>query len=262
MPSYAILGATGATGSNILKTLLLQSPGTQINVYVRSRTKLLRLFPDLKSNDNVKIFEGQIDDIKLLSACLANVTAVFACVATNENIPGIRLAQDTAQMIVAAIISTLVQNPKTHVPHIIFLSSASLSHDIKSDTPTPVRYLVHTAFSYTYADLAFAEKYLALHSAWLPVTYIRPGGLVEDKATGHTVSSEMQQGAFISYADLASGMVEVAQSGAYAGKELSINPVGKGARFEWTNTHRIPRGLLWHFAPWLYRLSHSVGLVY
>ncbi|KAI9796916.1 MAG: hypothetical protein M1835_002757 [Candelina submexicana] len=260
MPSYAILGATGATGSNILKTLLA-SADNQINVYVRSRTKLLGLFPGLKSNDNVKIFEGRIDDIKLLSSCLDNVSAVFACVATNENIPSVRIAQDTAQTIVAAITSNLVQDPKMSVPTIIFLSSISLGRELETDTPAPAQWLVHTAFSNAYADLALAEKYLRLHSAWLPVTYIRPGGLVEDKARGHKISTKKQEGAFLSYADLASGMVEVAQSGGYEGKELSINPVGNETKIEWTNLHRMPRGLLWHFAPWLYRVSHSVGLV-
>ncbi len=162
---------------------------------------------------------------------------------------------------VAAITSNLVQNPNMSVPSIIWLSSSSLSHDLEVDAPAPVKYLVHTAFSNAYADLAHAEKYLSLHSAWLPVVYIRPGGLVDGEAKGYKISLKRQEGGFISYPDLGAGMVEVAQSEGLAGKEVAINSASNEANFEWTNVHRMPRGLLWHFAPWSYRLSRSIGLV-
>ena len=64
--------------------------------------KLVEMSPDLLSNPRVQVFEGSLRCTTLLASCLEGVDAVFATVATNDSIPGCRIAQDTAQSIVAA----------------------------------------------------------------------------------------------------------------------------------------------------------------
>ncbi|KAL9034268.1 MAG: hypothetical protein Q9180_005502 [Flavoplaca navasiana] len=103
MPTYAILGATGKTGGALLE-LLLKDPSNHISVYVRSTNKLLKQRPNFEGNKNVEIFEGSIADIPLITSALGpQVDAAFCVLATNENIPGIRIAQDTATSIIAAL---------------------------------------------------------------------------------------------------------------------------------------------------------------
>ena len=51
MPTYTLLGATGSTGSAILRCLLSQPPrDLTLKVLVRTKSKLLTLFPGLEQN--------------------------------------------------------------------------------------------------------------------------------------------------------------------------------------------------------------------
>ncbi|RJE16607.1 hypothetical protein PHISCL_11056, partial [Aspergillus sclerotialis] len=70
MPTYALLGATGATGSSVLRHLLqTQLADLDIDVLVRSKSKLLQAFPCLEStagNPHVNIVQGNCTDDKAL----------------------------------------------------------------------------------------------------------------------------------------------------------------------------------------------------
>lgn len=92
--------------------------------------------------------------------------------------------------------------------------------------------MVQTAFSYTYADLALAEAYLRLHKSWLDVTFITPRVLVEDEQKGHVLTMDHVK-AFLSYPDLAAGMIEVAESGSYDWKQVGVSPTGKNVKIEY-----------------------------
>ena len=70
MTTYTVLGATGNVGQSLLE-VLMQSPDRQIHAYARSKNKLLRLRPDLASNPQVKIFEGNLADRDMLGSCLS-----------------------------------------------------------------------------------------------------------------------------------------------------------------------------------------------
>lgn len=188
MPSYAILGATGQTGLSILLNILLESPQNTINAYVRSRVKLEKLRPDISTFKNVRIFEGDIQNMRLDTDCISNVSAVFAVVATNENIPNLRIAQETAHIVVAALCDLRSQGPSTKLPRIIFLSSASINRNLYGHQPAFVHWLLTTAFSNVYGHLALAEAYLRLHEGWLNATFVQPGGLVQDARKGHAIS--------------------------------------------------------------------------
>ena len=103
MTSYAVLGGTGQVGGSVLK-LLLDSPDKTTNIYVRSKQKLFTSEPRVKEqSSNVQIYEGQLDDIDLLTNCIRGTKAVFMTVAAVSNIPGCHSIQ-----------RSLVNWPKLH----------------------------------------------------------------------------------------------------------------------------------------------------
>ncbi|KAI9811633.1 MAG: hypothetical protein M1827_005382 [Pycnora praestabilis] len=259
MPSYAILGATGGTGGNILK-LLSKFQDNKINVYVRNKHRFHHLFPDIATREQIHIFDGPLNDVSLVASCLENVSAVFACIAINQNVPGMRVAQDQAQIIVAALCEIRAREPSARMPKIILLSASSINPHLTRDRPALPNWFLKSCLSYLYDDLAHAESYLKLHSSWLDITYVQPGGLVEAAPRGHVISFDHEI-TFLSYADLAAGMIEVAETGGYEGKSLSINPASPGTPMRKSIVYDVPIGFVWHWMPWLWFLLHYIGLV-
>lgn len=261
MPTYAILGATGSTGQSLLN-LLVQSPDNKIHAYCRSKAKLEKLSPKLAASQNVDVYPGALDDIPLIADCIANTKAVFMALGKNTSYPGMRIAQDGVQSIVAALCHIRTQNPDAKMPKILMLSSASTNPRLLSDMPAFARKLVHNAFSYNYEDLDLAEAYLRLHKSWLTATIIQPGGLANDVQKGHTLSMEKTDG-FISYLDLAAGMIEVAdtEGDQYAWQGVAPVPASKDVKFPWEAPVNVVRGLLAHYLPPVYWAFHSIGLV-
>lgn len=262
MPTYTILGATGKTGGAIID-LLLKTPNIHINAYARSKAKLLSQKPGLEDHKNVTIFEGSLSDIPLIASSLSpNVSAAFCVLGINENTPGIRIAQDTANAVVAALCHLRSQDAGFKAPKLIFLSSASLSTAPHDGEPAAVKAIITRAMSNAYADLRFAEENMRLHSSWLDAIFVQPPGLTEDVQKGHALSVEKTSSGFLSYFDLAAGMIEIAGSEEYKGMMgVAVMPTGKDVRFELKAPPQILRGLVWHFAPWLYWTSRALGVV-
>ena len=261
MPTYAILGATGKTGGALLE-LLLKDPNNHINAYVRSKTKLLKQRPHLEENKNVKIFEGSTSDISLIASVLSpQVDAAFGVLATNENIPGIRIAQEMASSVIAALCHLRNQDAHFKPPKLLFLSSASLNPTLLGDLPAVAEALITRAMSHVYADLRYAEENLRLHRSWLDVTFVQPGGLTEDVQKGHRLSVDKMSEGFVSYLDLAAGMIEIAESGTYSWMGVSVNATAKNVKFEPKAPPQILRGLVWHYVPWLYFTCRYLGVV-
>ena len=260
MPNYTIMGATGNTGGALLN-LLLKAPNTNIHAYVRSKAKLLTQNPGLDENARVNIFEGSISDVSLIASALSPIIDVAFCVlAINENTPGIRVAQDTTQSVIAALCHIRTADATAKLPKLIFLSSASLNPTLYEKDPAILHAFISRAFSNVYADLAFAEKDLRLHESWLSATFVQPGALVEDVQKGHALSLD-QCSPLISYLDLAAGMIEIAESGKYDWKGVSLVATSKDVKFPYKAPPQILRGLVWHFAPWLYWTCHYLRLV-
>jgi putative NADH-flavin reductase len=270
MPKYAILGATGSTGSEILRQLL-DSPVnmTTLHLYVRSRSKLERLFPSLATRPNVQIYEGSVDDTALMSGCLAHTDVVFSCVAENENVPGVRVAQDTCRAIIMALKAARQTDNKNNinssskpVPHVVVLSAAPLHPVVATGIPAFLRWLLNTAFSHVYADLAKAQDLLRSEHNWLPVTIMYPPGLAEGPAQGHRLLYTAGKTSFVSYVDLAAAMIEVAERG----PDEAHNWVGIGTMGTESLKPDVRillgrqlRGLLGHFSPRLWRMLHARG---
>ena len=118
------------------------------------------------------------------------------------------------------------------------------------------------AASHVYHDLQVAEEFLRTYQGnergkLFHLTFVKPGGLVQDVQKGHVLSLEASK-TFTSFVDCAAGMVEIGRSrdpGAWDGKEVSVNSaVAGGASVGLAEGFGLFRallkGLLFHFLPW------------
>jgi putative NADH-flavin reductase len=253
MSAYAILGATGNTGLSILQ-LLTKNPDKRIHVLVRSKSKLEKLFPGASSNPNIQIFEGSISDIQVLQACLKGSKAAFLTVAVTANIPGCSIAQDTATSVIEALQGLREQDKALKPPRLVVLSSAAMDDKFWIDTPAIVHKILGKASSYVYADLGVAESILRKEADWLSSVFVMPGGIVHDELNGHELSMTKQQ-TFVSFLDVAAGMIECADEEGERWDGAHVSVVlkdGKRARIEWWVPVYMVKGMLCHFFPWLY----------
>lgn len=268
MPTHAILGATGATGGAIL-TLLERDPTTTIHCFVRNANKLHGQFPrlDLRNNKRIKIFEASLNNIPILAECIAPCDAVFQCVATNENSPGCSIALDAAHSIVAALSHTriVLKKPESEpLPRIIVLSSGTINDHLCRETPPAARKIVWAGLYYIYEDLMKAEAFFRMHASWMTAVFVQPGGLVEDDQRGHQVTTEKESQNFLSFMDLAAGMIECGNKPrddeSWDWRGLSVLPTGE-TRFNPMAPLAILRGMVWTACPPLYWAFHKAGLV-
>ncbi len=259
MPSYAVLGASGGIGCSLLR-VLLQSPDNIINAYCRSRGKLHRVCPEAAKSDQVRVFEGRLDDVSLLANCIRGTRAVFLAISVRDNMPGCTVARDTASVTVAALDKIRAESADsadgvgTRLPRVIMLSSASLEESFCGDVPAFVHRLLDRAVSNLYKDLADAEAFLRAQEEWVCSVFVKPGGLVHDRQGGHRVSTTTAQTP-LSFLDLAAGMVEVADDGEgrYDMKNVSVLPTADKVAFPWDCVYFTLTGLLFHYFPWSYR---------
>ncbi|KAL4951129.1 hypothetical protein BDW69DRAFT_201649 [Aspergillus filifer] len=225
MPAYAVLGATGNTGSALIENLLTNSSST-IHAYCRNKPKLLRALPHLADNKNVHIFEGAITDLSLIHACVRNTRAVFLTVTTNDNVPGCRLSQESAQTVLDALQKVRTEEPDIPLPKLVLLSSATIDPHLCRRMPKIFVPIMKTAASNVYADLIRTEKILRANEDWIKTVYIKPGGLSVDIQRGHKLDFDEQE-SFISYLDLAAAMLEAADddTGLYEGRNMPSSKI-------------------------------------
>lgn len=136
---------------------------------------------------------------------------------------------------------------------LVMLSSAEAEIEPKFSLGVPwlVRQILFAANYYIYVDLIEAENHLR-SKEWLRVVFVKPGGISHDVRRGHTLSEEQQQ-TFVSYFDVAAGMVECAENGEkWSGKSVSVASTGK-AKMLWSAVPLLSKGLLIYLLPW----SHS-----
>ncbi|KAL4764514.1 NAD(P)-dependent oxidoreductase [Aspergillus foveolatus] len=257
MPSYAVLGATGNTGRAIVQVLLDRADTDtriQIRAYCRSREKLFRVCPAAETSKSLSVFQGRLDNDSLVDECLRGTDAVFLVVAIVDNMPGCTVAMQTAEAVAASLQRLRAADPTMRLPRLVILSSASLEPSFCNDVPAPVHWVLKTAVSHLYRDLAAAEAYLRAQSDWLSATFVKPGGLVHDQACGHEVRLDRAQTP-LSFLDLAAGMVEVAdaEDDRYHMRSVSVVPTSTVAIFPWDGVYYTFTGLLFHFFPWTYR---------
>lgn len=262
MATYAILGSTGNCGSSLIQILLQSSPN-KIHAYCRNRAKLHRLLPQIIDNKQVQVFEGSINDVELMADCVRGTKAVFLVVTTNDNIPGCRLSLDSSTSVIQAFQKIKMESgPGLKLPKLVLLSSATIDDHLARNMPGWFRPIMLAAASHVYADLRRTEEFLRSHEDWVSTIYIKPAGLSPDISRGHQLTLDEDE-SFISYLDLAAGMIEAAddEEGRYDGRNVCVvnKTRGLGAKFPRGTPMCILMGLARHFFPWLHPYLPSTG---
>lgn len=256
--TYAVLGSTGNCGTALIHNLL-QRPNARVNAYCRNKNKLLRLLPELQGNKAIKIFEGGIQDVELLTSCIRDCRAVFMVVSTNDNIPGCHLGQDTALALIQALVG-LKQAAGTPLPKLVLLSSATIDDHFSRHVPYLLRQILLFSASHVYNDLRETEKLLRAEEDWLGTIYVKPGALSVDVQRGHALSLTEEESP-LSYLDLAAAMLEAADDvgGRYDQRNVSVVNTNGRAKFPTGTPLCIAMGLLRHFFPFAHPYLPTTG---
>lgn len=269
MKTYAVLGSTGNCGTALIQNLL-ESPNAKIHAFCRNKEKLLKLLPQLEWTESAKIYEGSIHDVAFLTECLRGCHAVFLCVSTNDNIPGCRMATDTALGVIAAVKALETeqqieqggqkQQQLFQAPKLVLLSSASLDDQLSLNTPSLVHQILIRSASHVYKDLIETEKVLRAQQDWLTTIFIKPGGLSLDVQRGHALSFTEERSP-LSYLDLAAAMIEAVDDpeGRYDLKNVGVMYTNGEAKFPKGAPKVMFVGLLRHYFPFLHPYLPSVG---
>ncbi|KAK1751362.1 NAD-dependent epimerase/ dehydratase [Echria macrotheca] len=260
MPAYAVLGATGNTGTALIR-LLLQSPDNQIHAFCRDKAKLARLLPEAVPHPNVQVYEGSITDVPLIGSAIRGTRAVFLVTSTNDNVPGFRVGQDVALSVLQALREDAkLGGPSAALPKLILLSSATLDDVLSSGTPRLLRRILLWSASNVYEDLRRTEAILRAEEDWVTTIYIKPGALSVDIQRGHALSLT-EESSPLSYLDLAAGMIEAADDGEgkWDYRNVGVINTNGRAKFPQGTVLCIITGLLRHFFPSLHPHLPSTG---
>ena len=224
--TIAVLGATGKTGRGIVKELLANT-SANVNIYVRSLRKLAGLFPDISSNPRISVFEGSIQDADLMTKCLSGASTIIFTLGENDNRRGVTVIEDGARTVLSALqtLSEHLGDRDWKKPRVILLSSSTWNPRFAAARPALVHLAIKTAFTHPYADLCKGQALFLESTSLCNPLLVQPGGLVQDVASGYEISTETVRLA-CSYADLATGFVELATTPAYD----ALNAVGISSR--------------------------------
>lgn len=238
MPTYAVLGATGATGTAIVRSLLTNPPkDLTLNIFVRSKFKLSEAFPDLENTTafKVNITEATPDNSAAMQKCLKDVDVVMAVIGTNVSSPDITVSHDTAVAVISALEfhrENLGQAYKT--PTVIQLRSTSLNPTLKAYLPYVAQYSATFCFHYIYRDLSRACDLFASTATEKPGLlewiYIDPPALHDADGTtptGFELVLDAKMRPDLAYADLGAAFCEVAvRKGEFARKAVGVSATG------------------------------------
>ncbi|KAB8269210.1 Averufin oxidase A [Aspergillus minisclerotigenes] len=237
MVTYALLGATGATGSSILRHLLHESPDSlRVQILVRSKVKLLQAFPDLQTtrSPQVHVTQGTSTDPDALSECLRNASIAFMCVAQNGSPIGTTLCQDSARAIISALQQQQQSEGASYQPcTIVQLRSASMNPALAAQVPVFVHRIVTFCLFANYADIKQACQYYseAQKQGTLEYILVDPPTLHDANGmqrTGYRLISTEPQATVLSYADLGAAMCEIAhRQSEFHGRAVGVTATGR-----------------------------------
>ena len=239
MPTYALLGATGSTGSAIIRSLLSYPPkDLTLNVLVRSKAKLLKAFPDLEATAAFRayIVEGTSSDSTAMRECLDNVDVIFCCIGSNEPRVGMSLIYDTATVVIEALKYQQKDQDSAYVPPtVIQLRSASLNKTLKAKAGWFAPNMAWFFFYHAYLDLDKACKLFESESVESPklldLIVVDPPSIHDPDGTvptGHKLILDDYQHPSLSYADLGVAFCEVAERREeFVGQAVGVTATGK-----------------------------------
>ncbi|MCJ1396245.1 hypothetical protein MMC18_009134 [Xylographa bjoerkii] len=238
MATYALLGATGSTGSAILRCLLEKPPPRlKLQIFVRSKSKLLNAFPDIegKAPFTVDIIEGTPDDSAALQKCLQGANVVFMCIATNQCTRGLSICYDTTSAIVDALkVLRQKQASSYAVPTILQLRSVNSNPTLAPKESVIAHSIIRYCLYYVYADLdrgcELLTKTKTEDPALLDYIFVDPPGLHDADGTtrtGHELLVTELPKMNLSYADLGAAFCEVAERrNEFKGMGVAVSATG------------------------------------
>jgi putative NADH-flavin reductase len=244
MPVHALLGATGATGSAVLRCYLDSPPkDLTLNIFIRSKAKLLKAFPDLESTSpiHITITEAPLTDTKALQTCLLGTDVIHMCIATNEARPGNSVSQDGAKAITSALTELRAQERSSYVKStIIIIRAAPLNPALESHMPRLVSRWLWFVLYHVYSDLEKASKiYENAAPGLLEYVFVDPPALFDadgPERTGHRLILDGDTGeasAGVNYADLGAAFMEIVdRKDECAGKSVGVSATGT-VREQW-----------------------------
>ena len=207
MTTIALLGSTGKTGREVLRNLLTQGK-YELQIYVRSKSRLSGIFPGIEEDSRVIIFAGAATDNTTIKACLLGADIIICTLGNNDYEPT-TILRDSARSILTALKEIKQASTNWHPPRMIYLSSSSQNKRFAAARPPGVDWLIKTAFQNGYADLIAAETLLIAETSLVSVLKVQPGILIEEEGTGYEISTESVRLA-ASYEDLGQAFVELA----------------------------------------------------
>lgn len=267
MQTYTILGGTGSTGSAVIRNLIASPPpNLSLRIFVRSKSKLLNLLPDLSTRSDTTIIEGSFTDQHTLAKCLSGSNAIFSCIATNDSAPGTSIAYDTAAAIIAALKAVRDAKEQKYIkPVVLMLSSASVNELLEGRPPKVVKALIDRALWYIYEDLRRAESlYRGCREndvELLDAIFVQPPGIMPGTvATGHKISTE-RGGGLVSFADVGAGMVEmVGRRGELEWRGVSVLATGV-VETDWgPNIRVLVTGMVSYCSPGIWNVGRRWGM--
>jgi hypothetical protein len=250
MPTHALLGATGATGSAVLRCYLDSPPkDLTLNIFIRSKSKLLKAFPDLESTSSphINIIEAPLANTKALQACLRESEIIHMCIATNDAKPGNSVSQDGAKAITEALSELKAQQQTNYIkPTVIVIRAAPLNPELESHMPRLVRRWLWFVLYHIYSDLEKASKiYESAPPGLLEYVFVDAPALFDAdglERTGHRLildGDTREASAGVNYADLGAAFLEIVdRKDECAGKSVGVSATGT-VREEWST-------LLWY----------------
>lgn len=228
LPTLALLGATGRTGREVLTGLLRRDDIARLKIYVRSRQKLINLFPQLPSDGRVEICVGEVTNQETMQDCLAGAHVIINTIGGYSFFPDGSL-QRAAESIVMALRGLRERRMMEggggswERPRMLLLSSSSRSERFAAARPKLVHWLIETAFQNGYDDLKLAHKAVLSDPELVSVLFVQPGVLIEEDATGSYISTEEVKLA-CSYEDLGAAFVDLALERSYDGlREVGVS---------------------------------------
>lgn len=259
--TIALLGATGKTGREILARLLRRND-VNIHIYVRSRSKLLGLFPTLASDNRVSIFPSAIEDVDNMARCLDGAHQIIFALGENNDFDGsVHIIKVGAQTTIDALTALQSRQKDWHRPRLLMLSSATWNETLSKNTPHLVHWAIRHAFYYGYRDLLAGTAIVQSAPSLVDVLLVQPNGLVEDEPTGHAISTETCTFS-VTYGDLGAAFVDVACSKAYetvSAVGVSSKDGDNGLKYGPILMYTIVRGLCAMYIPGFWRVHQLVA---
>lgn len=240
MPTYALLGATGATGSAIVRCLLDEAPEKlALRLLVRSKEKLSQKFPGLEQSAPfaITVVEGQANDQEAIGRCIEGADIIFNCIGTNFVQPGQTIVSDSAVSIIESLRACRKGKDTEGYtrPAVLLLRTCSLNDHLSRNkywiTIKVARWGLHNS----YDDLQKAHDLLAAAAAEDPellqnITVDPPTIHDQDGTvrTGFKLSVDEPPTDSLNYADLGAAFCELARrQDEFVGQAVGVSATGK-----------------------------------